>query len=143
MPVYRGRVQLGQEITLGVQVHDANDTPAEPTTAANGPWIEVWSTSAKVLTGKTIPIQDRYGATGYFQYNLFLDARFTAGQYKCLYRFVTGTYYGLDEDTFEIVAGGNVSGALLGMAFYSRPHADFLVWQTDGGVVQKGRNPVY
>ena len=136
--MYLGKVQLGQEITLGVQCRDSAGTPTAPTAA---PQIEVWTGTSKVLSGKSIPTMDRYGVTGYFQYNLFLDSRFTTGEYKALYRFTAGSYYGLDEDTFEIVAGGDASGAVISLHCFNRPQAQFLVWQTDGGRIQKGRNP--
>ena len=139
--MFIGRQQLGTELTIGVLCHDASDTPTAPAAA---PTIEVWTGTTKLLTGQMIPVMDRYGTTvaaSYFQYNLFLDGKYAAGQYKVLYRYTVGSYVGLEEDTFQVLAGGDADGTITSLIYYSRPQAAFVVWQTDAGKVQKGRNP--
>lgn len=135
--MFRGRVQLGEHIALGVLCLDASDTPTAPDAA---PLLEIFSGTAKVLA-KTIPALDRFGTTGLFQIQQFLDERFAAGQYKAIYRWDIGSYEGMAEDTFEVVAGGNADGQIIAMHYYKRPHADFIVSQLNSGKLVKGRNP--
>ena len=47
----------------------------------------------------------------------------------------------MEMDYFEIIPGGNEEGQVLGMAFYHRPEADHVVYQTESGKIFKGRNP--
>jgi hypothetical protein len=136
--MFRGRYQLGQEVTLGVLCVDAADTPTLPTSA---PTVDVYSASSKVISGKAIPIMDRYGATGLFSYRLFLSETFSVGKYSVVYRYTADGDEGVEVDTFEVIDGGDPSGHPTSMHFYRRPHADFIVTGTDGGKVIKRRNP--
>lgn len=135
--MYRGRYSLGQEIPLGVLTVNADGTPTLPTTA---PHMDIFSSSAKVLEGKLIPIIDRGGQTGYFQYPLFLGPLFAAGRYSVIYRYLVGSYLGQVEDVFEVLAGDD-EGAVIAMYWYERPHAAFVVQQLDSGLLVRGRNP--
>lgn len=135
---YRGRYQLGQEIPLGVLTVNASGAPSFPTTA---PHMDVFSGSAKVVSGKLLPVVDRGGQTGYFHYPLYLGPQFAAGRYSVVYRYLVGTYLGQVEDTFEVIAGGDDEGEVLAMHWFERPQADFVVQQLSSGKLVRGRNP--
>jgi hypothetical protein len=135
---YRGRYQLGVEIPLGILTVNGSSLPSFPTTA---PLVEVWSATAQVIPGRKMPVVDRFGTTGLFGLNLFLDARFSAGMYTAIYRYTVGSYQGQEEDVFEVVAGGDPAGSVIAMAYYDRPHAKFCVMQLDSGRLISRRNP--
>lgn len=135
---YRGRYQIGTHVPLHVLTVNGSNVPSFPTDA---PRIEVWSATAKVVSNKAVPVVDRFGQTGLFGHRLFLDGRFSAGRYTVYYRYLVGTYQGVVEDTFEVVAGGDGDGAVIALNYYERPHAVFCVFQLDSGRLVKGRNP--
>jgi len=136
--MFRGRYQIGQEVPLSVLTVNASRVPSFPTVA---PHFEVFSSSAKLITGKLMPVMDRNGATGLFQALLRLDARFSAGRHQAVIHYKVGTYYGQQVLDFDILAGGNASGAVEAMHWLERPHANFVVHQLDSGEIHKGRNP--
>jgi hypothetical protein len=135
---YRGRQQLGTEITLTVLCVDGNGAPVAPT---NAPMMEVYDSAGNQITGKRIPPLEQAVVTGLFQYNLFLGALFSAGTYTVVYRWVSGgNHYG-EMDTFEIIPGGHADGSVISLYFYERPGARFLVQQLDSGKLVQGKNP--
>jgi hypothetical protein len=136
---YLGRLFQGSQVPLTLAVTDQSGTPQVPSAA---PTARVRG-DAGVLTTLTLPILDRYGATGLFQALLFLGSTFPAGRYRVSYHWTYGSYIGEAEDQFEIAAGGDPAGAIISMAWYERPHANFLVLQTDAaaGQLYFGRNP--
>jgi hypothetical protein len=136
--MYRGRFVLGEEVPLGVLCFDGSGTPSAPDAA---PMVDVYSGAAKVLSGQPLPALDKFGTTGLFAWPLLLDARFAPGKYTAVYRYLVGGTAGGDEDTFDVLAGGNADGQVLSMFWYPRPQANFIVYQTSDGSIRKGRNP--
>ena len=136
--MYRGRYQLGQEIPLTVLTVNGSGTPTAPTEA---PFYEVHNTSGKVKSGKFMPVLDRFGVTGLFQANVRLDTDFSPGRYTVVYRWLAGSFQGVEYSSFEVVAGGDADGAVIAAFWYERPHADFLVQQLDSGKLVRGKNP--
>lgn len=134
--MYRGRIRLGGEAILGVQTTSDGVIPALPTSTA--PLLDVYDSVGHVVS-KRIPLLDRDSAL--FQYRLFLGSTFTAGLCTVTYRWTTGSYEGYEMDTFEIIPGGNADGIVLSMTFYKRPMADFVLRQTNAGVILRGKNP--
>ncbi len=135
--MYRGRFQLGQDVPLGVLCRTAVGTATLPD---DPPTLDVWTATAKVKT-LLLPIQDRYGQTGLFGTKLFLDVSYATGIYKAEYRWQIGSYHGLEEDTFEVLPGGDGKGAVIALYHWERPHAKFLVQQLTSGALVRGRNP--
>lgn len=135
--MFRGNVQLGQEVVLGLQCVNASGVPVRPDSA---PVIDVYA-PGHVVAGKKIPIMDKADATGYFQYGLFLDLKFSEGPAIVTYRYTAGAFEGFEEDTFDIVPGGHPDGSVISLSWFHRPHANFLVAQLTSGKLVKGRNP--
>lgn len=135
--MYLGRFQLGTSIPLYLQCVDSAGTRALPD---NPPQVKVRSTSSLVLTAE-MPIHKRYLITGLFLYPLFLGSSYTTGHYNVVYTYRVSSFYGIAEDTFEVVAGGNIDGQVMNMYFFHKPHADFVVYGTERGVIAQGRNP--
>lgn len=135
---YLGRYQLGQFVPLTVQCLDASGTPTLPT---GPPTIDVWLGSTLIVAAKEIPILDRYGVTAMFRYRLPLDGRFSAGSYMVSYTYTVGSLVVFDIDAFQITAGGDINGAVISMTEFVRPHAKFIVYQTDQRLLLYGKNP--
>lgn len=137
--MYLGRYFQGQQVPLTLSATDQNGTPglpgAAPTARVRG--------DAGVLQVLALPILDRYGATGLFQTLLTLGSSFPAGRYRVSYHWTQGGFTGTTEDVFEVAPGGDAAGAIISMAWYERPHANFLILQTDpsSGQLLFGRNP--
>lgn len=139
--MYRGRYQLGDEARIGVQCTDSGGTPAAPDAA---PTITVYSSSgAKIVENKAIPPKDRARATGFFEHFVRLGSDFAAGFYTVLYKWATGggAFNGRAVDHFEILPGGSADGTVLALHYFDAGHAQFLVQQTDAGLVKAGKNP--
>jgi hypothetical protein len=139
--MYRGRYQLGDEALVGVQCTDADGNPAAPDAA---PTMTVYSAAgAKPVENKAIPPKDRSNATGLFEHFIRLGSDFAEGVYTALYKWTTGggAFSGRAVDTFEVLPGGHVDGTVLGLHYYDAGHAQFLVQQTDAGLLKAGKNP--
>jgi hypothetical protein len=138
--MYLGRFFQGQQVPLTLSVTDQNGTPQLPAAA---PTARVRGDAGAVLQTMTLPILDRYGATGLFQTLLTLGNSFPAGRYRVSYHWTSGSYTGETEDVFEVAPGGDPAGAVISMCWYERPHANFLVLQMDpaSGQLLFGRNP--
>ena len=139
--MYRGRYQLGDEATIGVQCTNADGTPTAPDAA---PTITVYAADGEtIVIDKPIPPKDRAASTGLFEHFLRLGSDYEAGAYSALYKWTTndGGFAGRAVDHFEILPGGSADGTVLGLHYYDAGHAQFLVQQTDAGFVKAGKNP--
>lgn len=136
---YRGRYQLGQHLPIMVLARGSDETPGVPT---DTPRATIYSPAGAVVMFFDLPVVDRYSQTGLFGMPLRLGADFaTTGLYRAEYHYLIGSYYGIEEDGFEIVAGGNADGSVISMYYYDRPHAKFIVQELDSGKLRQGRNP--
>lgn len=141
--MYRGRYRQGQEIPLAVLVRDGSGLPAPPDAV---PGLDVYGSGGKVLSGKPVPVQDRFGvspAGAFFMLNVFLGAAFPAGSYTAVYGWTTGNgvFAGGSMDYFDVSAGGDPAGNVLSAYWYERPQAEYVLYQLDSGRLRKGRNP--
>lgn len=137
--MYLGRYQLGATLHLELPCRDLNKQAVLPD---KPPQLKVFN-GTTLVEAKLMPIQDRYVVTGLFRSTLFLGRLYAVGQYQVVYYYhstATG-YYGLHHDNFEVVAGGDVRGAVVGTYFYERPEASYIVQGLESGSIIKGRNP--
>lgn len=137
---YLGRHQLGNTMPVTVLTVDASNLPTAPDVP---PVMKIWSGTTLILSAQ-MPVADRYGTstnTTLFIYPLFLGASYAAGLYDVSLTWKIGTFVGVEDGTFEILAGGNADGSIIAMTLYRRPEADFVVWQTNSGKLQRGRGP--
>ena len=134
---YKGRFALGDRVPLTVQCRNNNGTASEP---ASAPLAMIYSDSGFVAS-QLMPIVDRYGIVGFFEYELLLDGRFSAGQHTVIYHYtISGTPFAAQQD-FTVAAGGQIDGQILGMYYYAKSGADYLLQPTDGGRLIRKRNP--
>ncbi len=136
---YLGRRQLGQEITLPCQCKDSDGAPALPTAC---PLLTLYdATATPIIAGKSVPILDPASTLGLFSLPLFLGDLFGTGTYSASITWLVGSFHGGELHTFEIMPGGDNSGAVISQFYYPRPHANFVVQQRSGGGTYKGRGP--
>lgn len=135
--MWLGRHQLGQTVPLLLLCRSAAGTATIPT---RPPVFKCYSASA-LVRNKEMPITERFTQPGLFYFPLFLNGDFATGQYQVLYYFRIGSDYGVVEDNFEVVGGGQATGEVTNMHFYARPHADFIMQSLEAGLIVKGRNP--
>ncbi len=134
---YRGRKQLGSELFVGVLCTGANKKPAAPVTA---PVMQVLSSSGPVGS-MSLPAVDANFITGLFGYRLFLGALFAVGLYTVVYTYQIGATVYADQDTFEIIPGGDPNGAVVSLFPFLPGVNTFLIKQLDGGALVFGKNP--
>lgn len=137
--MFRGRVQLGDEVILGIQCYDSSGNPVAPDAA---PTLSIYDSSGSaVLKDKTFPPRDQQNATGLFEHFVRLGADYSTGFYSVFYKWSSSAFNGRESDWFEIMEGGPREGAVIAMHFFETPGADFLVQQLDSGQIKRGKNP--
>jgi hypothetical protein len=136
--MYYGRFQLGQSVPLAIRTDDANGTP---TTPDDVPSARIYKDDGTLVKVQRIPTLDKSGVTGLFLLPLFLSSTFAVGGYRVVYSYTISGSPQVKDDYFEIGAGGNAGGAVIGMFWYDRPQAKFLIQQLDSGKLVQGRNP--
>ena len=134
---YLGRHQLGTWLDITLQCADLNGVAVMPTYV---PVLKVWSGTALVLNDE-MPLIDKTIQVGLFAYRLFLGEVFAVGSYVYDTTYVYGGAVFLLGGRFDVMAGGHSDGQVLGMHYYHRPHADFIVYQAEAGKILKGKSP--
>lgn len=138
MSEWLGRYPLGRQVTLRVRCVNAAGAPVGPDSC---PTCSIYSSTAKVRGGLLLPVADPVAAVGLFALPLFLNADFSPGQFRVYYTWTAAGYSGGAVDTFEVIPSGDAGGPLLGLRYYERPQATFVVQQTYAGGFHKGKNP--
>jgi hypothetical protein len=138
--MYLGRYQLGETVGLLLQTKNAVQTPTVPD---NPPQAVIWKPDGTKYLSKEMPVIDRYSQTGLFLLPLFLGLGHVTGHYRVTYTYyiTATTYHGLEEDAFEVVAGGHTDGRVIAAHFLVKPDRTVIVQQYDSGRVKAGRNP--
>jgi hypothetical protein len=139
--VFRGFSQLGDRVVITVLATDADGAVSLPAAA---PWVSLYhdSDSGAPRFSTQLPPVDPVKSPGLFARALHLDQRFPTGYYSALAFWLDGSGNArVQRDSFVILPGGHGDGAVIGMYFYTRPHANFLVQHLDSGKLVRGRNP--
>jgi len=101
----------------------------------------VYDATGDPLFASRVPIYDKLSTTGLFRLSLFLDERFSEGEYIIAFSWKIGGTQGGMQERFTILPGGAGSGQVIALRNYETPHANFLVQQRTSGRIYKGRNP--
>lgn len=136
--MYLGQYQLGDRVPIRVFCSDADDLPVEPDEA---PRANIANASGVAIHSLWLPPLSRTLSPGLFQHPLHLDARLATGFYRVELSWKVSGNARAAVDQFEIVDAGHEAGSVISMYAFSRPQAEFLVYQTDGKKLYKGRNP--
>lgn len=138
--MWLGTFQLGDTVDVRVQTKTGALVPTNPDAA---PTYKIYkdADSSTTATG-SLPIQDKWGTTGVFLGNVFLDSAFSAGTFCVLVQWAISSTAGSEILTFEIVSGGDARGEVISLYPYSKRDSEFLVWQTNSGHLVTGRGPM-
>ncbi len=135
---FSGRHQLGNLLPLSVRCVDGNGTPTLPATA---PMARIFDDDGLLVTTQKLPLTDSPDTTALFSFPFTLGSEFTTGLHTVLYDYaVSGTHRSV-EDHFQIVPGGDADGNGISMYYMRQPSRDFVLVQTDSGLLRRLRNP--
>ncbi len=132
-----GRYRQGEPIMLTVLCTDGDDVAFEP---GAPPVVKVYNDAAVQQLLGSMALLDRYRQPGWCGYRWRLAGQ-GVGHYSVSFQYLAGLATFTKTAVFEVVKGGHPDGAVLAMHHYERPHAAFLVHQTESGTRVFGRNP--
>jgi hypothetical protein len=140
------RFQLGDWLPLSMQVRDANGVPGvadEP-----GPTVKIFEADGSLVETINLPVRperiaDLTERLGGHEARVRLGSDYSVGKYMLTYAYETdsGANVRGHAETFEIVAGGNASGAVIASHFHDLPNANNVVFQLDNGDLRRRINP--
>lgn len=137
-----GTYQLGEWLTAQVVT---GEPPAWPTDASSNrtfPELSIFDENGDYVTRgeKLVP---KSGQTGFHLLSRGLGPEFTVGPYVFLIEWQEGsnTFNRALEGAFTIIGGGDARGALVGIHHYRTPRGDFVVTQSDTGMLEKRKGP--
>lgn len=132
---YLGRQQLGTYLDVYFQSRLAGVATLPDAV----PSVRIYSASSLVYS-KKMPIIDKSYSPGLFRSQVFLGTGFDVGQHTVHIGYAIAGNPKVEIRNFEIVPGGNVLGQVLGMTYVHYPQADFIVYQTESGLILRGKN---
>jgi hypothetical protein len=140
--MYRGRFQQGEELPLTIQTVDGDGLPADPTTL---PVAKVYLDGATptLLESFELAADLRGVDVAMFRLPLFLGLLYdTAGRHLVTISYIDSEGEAkVEVSSFTLLPGGSPDGAVVAMKYVERPDSRYLLWQTDGGRMVRGRNP--
>lgn len=140
---YLGRFQLGDWVPIVVCTEDASGVKTAPTTTSDrAPVYAVYDNATTKVENRRLNIIDPVLSPATFTDRIRLSASYATGQYSIVITYTTGglAFWGRKILTFEIVGGGNSTGAITSAHSFERPEADHYVHTVDSGIVLDGRN---
>ena len=137
---FLGRYQQGVEIPLVVTCDDGGEEPAWPDLA---PVVTFHKPDGSVALSRVMAADLQGVAVGTFRLPQFLGSEFSAtGPYRVVVRYTDASGRArVLPGHFRVLAGGDADGAVVSMRAVRRPDANYLIFQTDGGRLVRGRNP--
>lgn len=137
---FLGRYPQGVEIPLVVACDDGGLAPAWPDAA---PVVTFYKPDGTAALSRVMAADQQGVMEGVFRLPQFLGTPFTpAGPWRVVARYADASGRArVLAGTFVLLAGGDRDGAVISMRAVRRPNANYLVYQTDGGHLARGRNP--
>lgn len=130
-----GRFQPGQNVLIGVSTVDGSDNPAWPDVAPIATITD--SNNDTIWTGKLA----LDGGAFHFSLSVFVGIAYSVGTYSVSYQWTVDGAVVTAQDRFDVVAGGDIGGAVISMYAYVRPESTYVVAQLSSGNLVQGRNP--
>jgi hypothetical protein len=136
---YLGRYPQGEELPLVVQCDDGSG-PAWPAVA---PVASFRGPAGTNVLSRVMAADQQGVGDGLFRLPQFLGPEFSStGEYAVLVRYKDSAGNPrLLAGHFQLTQGGSTDGAVIAVRSVRRPNANWLVYQTDGGRLVRGRNP--
>jgi len=136
--MFLGFYQLGSLLPLRCRTRNAAGTPLLPSAA---PQARIINESGETVQTVSLPLFDQERITAYFHTCVSLAGDFTEQRYTVLYTWLIGETLMASTEEFEVVAGGTADGAGIAMHYFRQESADYVLYQNDGGVLNKLRGP--
>jgi hypothetical protein len=137
--MWLGRFHVGDSIGLSVLSKSKNGAPLQPSALVQA---LVYNAGGPLIEAVPLHPKDRFGGNWDFTARLRLDDSYQSGsQFFVLYQWTVSSTLYSRIDVFEVVDGGDADGQVVGMASVPRPEANFVLYQTQSGLLRAGRNP--
>jgi hypothetical protein len=136
--MYLGRFTIGQEIVLPLH---ATDAAPSAVVAVRAPGVKVFDLNGTLVLADSMPALDTVRSVGLFCYRLVPSATFAVGRYVVVFSYSENGNPRCKTAHFDIVAGGDPSGAVNSMYQLERPQARHVVVKTDAGKRLFKRSP--
>lgn len=140
------RFQLGDWLPLASHVVDGDGVTAAPD--SNGVvTAKIFDAAGDLIETVNLPSRPERiselsgGGIQYHEGQVLLDGDYAVGKYMIVYTYTVDAALGGSTDTFEIVAGGSASGAVIASYFHDLPNANNVVFQLDNGDLRRRINP--
>lgn len=138
--IHLGRFQQGDWVPIVAKTVTTAGTPALPDAAPTATVFAASDPTSAIAT-LNLPIRDRYGTTALFGADLRLDSNYPTGSYVVVLQWAHSTTGHGDVLMFDVVGGGDADGNVIGQYVSERPEGQMVVYQLDGGKLQKAMNP--
>lgn len=127
--MWLGRHRLGEILKVPLSATLANGSTSLPDSA---PRYWIFESDGSPVVNGYLPVIDRYGVTALFGRGIPLGTLFTTGQYilKVAYAHSSVKNYAIYK--FEVIGGGQHSGAIIGASVYKPRLSNSVVYITDG-----------
>jgi hypothetical protein len=135
-----GRYQAGDILPVAVQCQDATGTPDDP---FDNPVCTIYTPAGVVAERFRLPADLRGVTAGLFRHPLLLPALSSHRGPHTVYvswQDSDGNAQGRVA-VLTLLPGGDPDGAAVAMRSIRRPHATFLVRNTEAGGYEVGKNP--
>lgn len=132
---YLGRYRVGDIVPLHVQCRGSGAAEFPPTSV---PTVDVYDSSGNAVHASlTMSLHRTEETDSWFQLPLRLGRGFSSGRYDVWVGY--GSF--AVNQTFEVVAGGEVGGAYIGVQNLQAPQAEWLVGVLQDGSLQRRKTP--
>ncbi len=117
--------------------------PVDPSMVSTAPDLapvaKILDSSGTLVETVKLPLMDR--SANLFGKRHLLSSSYTAGRYFVIYQWTLSTMVYQNADVFDVIAGGDVDGQVIGMDYMSLPTGRHLIYETESGKLISGRNP--
>lgn len=136
--MYLGVVESGQWMSLPLE---CGSWPTDASGNRVVPFVTILDSDGRHVTRdeQAAPLRD----VGQHLYRRAIGPEFSAGSYVAIaeWQVASSTRNRVFVSSFTVLPGGDSRGAYVGLAYYRAPNADYVVGQTDTGMIEKRRRP--
>lgn len=111
-------------------------TPTAPDAA---PVAKIYSSGGSLQETVKLPVLDI--TDNIFGKQHLLGSGYSAGRYLVIYQWVLSSVTYQSSAMFDVVAGGDADGQVVGMKTFLLPTGRHVIYQTESGKLVSGRNP--
>ena len=133
--MYSGRMSLGERVPIALQVVNASGVPTDPDDA---PLVEIYDSTGTLQSSHRL---EPLGKTGLFGYSVFLGVGHEIGWHCYRITWAVSSSNRARLGVFHTTQGGQVKGPVVALTSYDRPHASYLVSETEEGYIEFYKNP--